>query len=104
MVPSANTREARSLAVASCDSTPAVKTMNSVAPASACEGWWKVVARSSPDSPAKSPLAAKAARVAAPAGTGSLTGNGARLAAGAPVSGAAARPTNATAPSAIQTR
>ena len=37
-----------------------------------------VVARNSPDSPAKSPLAAKAARVAAPAGTGSLTGNGAR--------------------------
>ena len=33
-----------------------------------------------------------------------LTENGARLAAGAPVSGAAARPTNATVPRAIQTR
>lgn len=101
MVPSANTRDGRSLAVTSCDSPPAVKTMNSVAPASACEAWWKVLARSSPDSPAKSPLAA---RVVAPAGAGSLTENGARAAAGAPVSGAAARPTSATAPSAIQTR
>jgi len=103
-VPSANTRDARSPAVASCDSTPAVKTMKSVAPARACEVLWKVLTRISPDSPAKRPLAAKAARVAAPAGAGSLTENGARAAAGAPVSGAAARPTNATAASAIQTR
>ena len=92
-------------AVASCDTTPAENTRNSVAPASACDGWWNVVARNSPDSPAKSPLAAKAARVAAPAGTGSLTENGARVWPPAqPVSGAAARPTSATAPSAIQTR
>ena len=39
IVPSANTRDARSLAVASCDTTPDEKTMNSVAPASACDGW-----------------------------------------------------------------
>ena len=39
IVPSANTRDARILAVASWDSTPDEKTTNSVAPASACEGW-----------------------------------------------------------------
>src|SRR3954465_14509663 len=78
--------------------------MNSVAPGGACGGRGNVVASSSPDKPAKSPLAAKAARVAAPAGRGILAEKGARLAAGAPVSGAAARPSKATAPSAIQTR
>ena len=70
-VPSASTRDACSLAVASWDATPAAKTRKSAAPDSACEGWCSVVARKSPDSPANRPLAEKAARVPAAAGTGS---------------------------------
>jgi hypothetical protein len=38
IVPSTNTRDAGSRFVANCDTTPEVKTRNSVAPASACEG------------------------------------------------------------------
>src|SRR5215204_647064 len=70
-----------------------------------------MVARRSPDSPAKSPFAANAARVAVPAGTGILAArdrepvsSAGAEGAGAPVSGAAASPTRATAPSAIQSR
>jgi len=38
VIPSASTRDARSLAVASWDSTPEEKIRNSVAPDRACEG------------------------------------------------------------------
>jgi len=51
-----------SLAVTSWDTTPQENTRNSVAPDSAWEGWWSVVARKSPDSPANSPFAEKAAK------------------------------------------
>ena len=71
IVPSASTRDARS--VASWDTTPQAKSRKSAAPDSACEGWCSVVARKSPDSPANRPFAEKAARVPAAAGTGSLT-------------------------------
>jgi hypothetical protein len=79
-----------------------------VAPDSAREGRRSVVARKSPDSPANRPVAEKAAMVAAAAGTGSRTARGepagrlsvAARGAGAPVSGAAATPIRATAPSA----
>ena len=66
-----------------------------------------MVARKSPDSPANKPFAAKAARVPAAAGTGSLTLR--REPAGvfclcAPVSGTAHKPISAIAPSAMNTR
>ena len=73
IVPRASTCEVRSRAVASWASTPQAKTRKSAEPASAREGRFRVVARKSPDSPAKSPLAEKAASVPAAAGAGSLT-------------------------------
>ena len=48
-IPRASTREARSLDVASWDTTPEEKTTKSVAPERACEGRWSVVAKKSPD-------------------------------------------------------
>ena len=39
--------------------TPAEKTANNVAPASACDGWCSATTRNSPDRPANSPIAAK---------------------------------------------
>ena len=74
VTPSASTRGARSFPVASWDSTPEEKTRNSVAPARACEGRSKVVARKIPDRPAKSPVAEKAAMVAAAAVPGCRNG------------------------------
>jgi hypothetical protein len=74
IVPKASTRDACSLAVASWDATPQENNRKSEAPDSASEGWCSVVARKSPDSPANRPFAEKPARVAAAAGTGSLTG------------------------------
>ncbi len=71
-MPIASTRDARSLAVTSWDTTPLVNTRKRVAPDSAWEGRWSVVARNSPDRPANSPFAEKAASVPAAAGTGSL--------------------------------
>ncbi len=82
-----------------------------MAPDRACDGWPKVVARMSPASPANRPLAAKAARVPAAAGIGSLAGRepfdrfaitarGARV----PVSGTTSRPARLTAPRPRNTR
>ena len=62
----------RQLVVAHWETTPEEKTRNSVAPDSACDGWPSVVARKSPERPANSPFAEKAARVAAAAGMGIL--------------------------------
>jgi hypothetical protein len=45
--------------VASWAMTAAQKTANSVAPASACEGWLSATTRNRPASPANSPIAAK---------------------------------------------
>jgi len=98
MVPSANTDDAGSLAVTSCDSTPAVKTMNRVAPASACEAWWKVAARISPEKPGEESVSCeRRPGLQRLAGAGSLTENGARAAVGAtpspaPPRGRPARP------------
>jgi hypothetical protein len=107
-MPSPSTPEAGSLTVASWDATPQVNTTKSAAPESACAGWCSVVARKSPDSPANRPLAEKAARVPAAAGTGSRTllrePAGLFSVAGAPVSGAAHSPISAIAPSAMNTR
>jgi hypothetical protein len=97
--------------VASWDATPQAKRRKSAAPDNACEGWCSVVARKSPDSPANRPFAAKAARVAAAAGTGSLTlcrePAGFFPVAGvpgAPVSGAAHKAISAIVPSPMNTR
>ncbi len=111
MVPRASTRDAGSLVVASWETTPQENTRNSVAPARACEEWPRVTVRMSPASPANRPLAAKAARVPAAAGMGSLAERD-RLGwfavvargAGVPVSGTNHRPARPTAPRARNTR
>ena len=103
MVPTASTRDAASLLVASWETTPHENTKKSVAPASACEVRPRVTAKMSPASPANSPLAAKAAMVPDAAGMGSL---GERLVGvftaacgvSVPVSGTKQRPTRAMAP------
>jgi hypothetical protein len=75
IMPSASTRDARSLVVANWDTTSVENTRNGgVAPtAHVRDGRRRVVARKSRDSPANRPLAEKAPMVAAAAGTASLT-------------------------------
>jgi hypothetical protein len=85
---------------------------NRVAPDSACEGRLSVVAKKSPDSPAKRPFAEKADSVAAAAGIGSLLDDRLERVArsvvlrgvGVPVSGTTTRPIRATAPNPKNTR
>ena len=111
IVPRARTRDAGSLAIASWEAAPEKYTRNSVAPERACDGWPNVVARMSPASPANRPLAAKAARVPAAAGTGKLAGVNPSAASSSPiaessvpVSGTTRRPRRPTAPRARKTR
>ena len=99
VVPSARTREPADWWWPAGSATPQENTRNSVAPARACEGCPSVVARKRPESPANSPIAENAARVAAAAGTGSRgrRGPARRLAEGAacpggPVSGSGRQP------------
>ena len=111
IVPSASTREAGSLAVASWEAPPEKTPGTAWRPTGRARDGRSVVARKSPASPANRPLAAKAARVPAAAGTGSLAGrepsgrfvrHGARV--GVPVSGTNRRPSRPTAPRARNTR
>ena len=58
-MPARSPRRTDHPAVASCATTPAQKTPNTVAPARACEGWCSATSRKWPDKPVNSPNAAK---------------------------------------------
>ncbi len=74
IVPRASTREAGSLAIASWEAAPAEVHQEQRCARKGVRRMAEGALRMSPASPANRPLAAKAARVPAAAGTGSLAG------------------------------